>query len=138
MWKLWERCEGCVRSQRSLVRMKPIKLPGPLSRSPKPKRVPYTLPSSTRMRQEFAEYHAGKQAKNKKSWHTSGKRNIQITRITGLDSSGRYELGMQDGLKAGMKQPAVYPLDGTRKGRDPTRLEVTLPPQPLAVQYSVA
>ena len=66
--------------------------------------------------------------RNKKSWHTSGKRNIQITRITGLDSNGRNELGMQDGLKAGMKQPVVHPLDGTRKGRAPTRLEATLPP----------
>ena len=61
--------------------------------------------------------------RNKKSWHTSGKRNIQITRITGLDSSGRNELVMQDGVKAGMKQPVVHPLDGTRKGRAPTRLE---------------
>ena len=76
--------------------------------------------------------------RNKKSWHISGKRNIQITRITRLDSSGRNELEMQDGLKAGMKQPVVHPLDGTRKGRDPTRLEVTLPPWPLVVQYSAA
>ena len=48
-----------------------------------------------------------------------------MTRITGLDSSGRNELGMQDGLKAGMNQPAVHPPDGTRNGRDPKRLEVT-------------
>ena len=40
---------------------------------------------------------------NKKSWHISGKRNIQMMRITGLDSSGRNELGMQ---KAGMNQEA--------------------------------
>ena len=59
-------------------------------------------------------------------------------RITGLDSSGRNELGMQDGLKAGMNQPAVHPPDGTRNGRDPKRLEVTLPPGPLVVQYSAA
>ena len=75
---------------------------------------------------------------NKKSWHISGKRNIQMTRITGLDSSGRNELGMQDGLKAGMNQPVVHPPDGTRNGRDPKRLEVTLPPGPLVVQYSAA
>ena len=75
---------------------------------------------------------------NKKSWHISGKRNIQMTRITGLDSSGRNELGMQDGLKAGINQPVVPPPDGTRNGRDPKRLEVTLPPGPLVVQYSAA
>ena len=54
-----------------------------------------------------------------------------MTRITGLDSSGRNELGMQDGLKAGMNQPVVYPSDGTRNGRDPKRLEVTLPTLPI-------
>ena len=158
-----------------------IKLPGPSSRSPKPKQSPTLCPSnrlcmqptqfrrtaalyvegrpvkatnrgqpwkeqltltdffqrihhcfneigaSPRMRQEFAEYHAGNKPENKKSWHISGKRNIQMTRITGLDSSGRNELGMQDGLKAGMNQPVVHPPDGTRNGRDPKRLEVTLP-----------
>ena len=108
--------------------MLPIKLPGPSSRSPKPKQIPYNLPfeptmhaaysvqtncgvymwkggqskqptgaspgrrlnslprltsssestcfneigASPRMRQEFAEYHAGKQPGNKKSWHISG------------------------------------------------------------------
>ena len=76
--------------------------------------------------------------KNKKSWHISGQGNIQITRTTGLDSSGRNELGMQAGAKAGMNQPVVHPLDGTRKGRDPAWLEVTLPPGPLVVQYSAA
>ena len=33
-----------VQHRRSLVRMKPIKLPEPSSRSPKPKQIPYTLP----------------------------------------------------------------------------------------------
>ena len=54
---------------------------------------------------------------NKKSGHISGKRNIEMTRITGLDSSGRNELGMQDGLKAGMNQPVVHFPDGTRNGK---------------------
>ena len=82
--------------------------------------------ASARMRQEFEEYHAGKQAKKQE------KLNIQIMRITwitGLGSSSRNELGMQDGMTAGRKQPAVHPIDGTRKGRAPTRLEATLPPQ---------
>ena len=57
-------------------------------------------------------------------------RNIQMTRITGL--------GMQDGLKAGMNQPVVHPLDGNRNGRNPKRLEVILPSGPLVVQYSAA
>ena len=34
-------------------------------------------------------------------------------------------------MKAGANQPVVYPLDGTRKGKDPSWLEVTLPPGPL-------
>ena len=71
-----------------------------------------------------------------KSWHINGKRNTQMTRITGLDSSGRNELGMQDGLKAGINQPVVPPPDGTRNGRDSQRLAVTLPSGPLVVQYS--
>ena len=75
---------------------------------------------------------------NKKSWHISGKRNVQMTRITGLDSSGRNDLVMQNGLKAGINQPVVPPPDGTRNGRDPKRPEVTLPPGPLVVQYSAA
>ena len=33
--------------------------------------------------------------RSKKSWHISGQGNIQITRITGRNSSGRNELGMQ-------------------------------------------
>ena len=53
-------------------------------------------------------------------------------------SSGRNELGMQNGLKAGINQPVVPPSDGTCNGRDPKRLEVTLPPGPLVVQYSAA
>ena len=61
-----------------------------------------------------------------------------MTRTTGLDSSGRKKPGMQDGLEAGINQPAVPPSDGTRNGRDPKRLEVTLPPGPLVVQYSAA
>ena len=69
--------------------------------------------------------------RSKKSWHISGQGNIQITRITGRGSSGRNELGRQAGAKAGMNQPVVHPLDGTRKGRDPAWLEVTLPPGPL-------
>ena len=58
---------------------------------------------------------------NKKSWHTSDKKNIQMTRTTGLDSSGRREPGMQDGSKAGINQPAVPPSESTRNGRDPKR-----------------
>ena len=76
--------------------------------------------------------------RSKKSWHISGQGNIQITRITGRNSSGRNELGMQAGAKAGMNQPAVHPLDGTHKGRYPAWLEVTLPSGPLVVQYSAA
>ena len=171
--------------------MKPIKLPGPLSRSPKQKRTPYTLPPN-RLRSRLSPdelrliYVEGGQSKqptgaslgrrlnnlprltsssestttstrsaprpewgknlqntmpankprNKKSRHISGQGNIQITRMTGLDSSGRNELGMQAGAKAGMNQPVVHPLDGTCKGRNPAWLEVTLPPGPLVVQYS--
>ena len=76
--------------------------------------------------------------RSKKSWHISGQGNIQITRITGRNSSGRNELEMQAGAKAGMNQPAVHPLDGIDKGRDPAWLEVTLPPGPLVVQCSAA
>ena len=172
--------------------MKPIKLPGPSSRSPKPKQIPYTLPfepnhaaysaqtncgaymwkggqskqptgaspgrrlnslprltssseSTTASTRSAPRPEWGKNLQNtmlenkpgnKKSWHISGRRNIQMTRITGLDSSGRNELGMQDGLKAGMNQPEVHPSDGTCNGRDPKRLEVTLPSGPLVVRYS--
>ena len=164
--------------------VKPIKPPGPLSRLPKQRRTPYTLPleptthaansvqtncglrmskggqskrptgaslgrklnnsprffqrihhyfdeigASTWMRQEFAEY------RSKKSSHISGQGNIQITRITGRDSSGCNELGTQAGAKAGINQPVVHSLDGTRR-RDPAWLEVPLPSGPLIVQYS--
>ena len=164
-------------NRRSLARMKPIKLPGPSSRSPKPKQIPYTLPFELTLHAAYsvqmnwgAYMWKGGQSKqltraspgrrlnsllrltsssestststrsvprpewgknlqtimlankpgNKKSWHTSDKRNIQMTRNTGLDSSGRNEPGMQDGLTAGINQPAVPPPDSTRNNRDPT------------------
>ena len=69
--------------------------------------------------------------KSKKSWHTSGQGNNQTTRTNGRNSNGRSELGMQAGVKAGANQPVVHPLDGTREGKDPSWLEVTLPPGPL-------
>ena len=193
--------------------MLPIKLPGPSSRSPKPKQIPHTLPFKPTMHgvysvqtncgvymwaasQQPTGASSGRRLNslprltssittiwrfpvipslsswfsffglllpastrsaprpewgknlqntmlenkpgNKKSWHISGKRNIQMRRITGLDSSGRIKLGMQDGLKAGMNQPVVHPPDGTRNGGDPKRLEVTSPPGLLVVQYSAA
>ena len=67
--------------------------------------------------------------KSKKSWHTSGQGNNQTTRING-HSNGRSDLGIQAGVKVGTNQPAVHPLDGTRKGKDPSWLAVTLPRGP--------
>ena len=58
--------------------------------------------------------------KSKKSWHTSGQGNNQTTRINGRNSNGRSDLGIQAGVKVGTNQPAVHPLDGTRKGKDPS------------------
>ena len=68
--------------------------------------------------------------KSKKSWHTSGQGNNQTTRINGRNSNGRSDLGIQAGVKVGTNQPAVHPLDGTRKGKDPSWLAVTLPRGP--------
>ena len=68
--------------------------------------------------------------KSKKSWHTSGQENNQTTRINGRSSNGRSELGIQGGVKVDANQPVVHPLDGTRKGKDPSWLAVTLPRKP--------
>ena len=65
--------------------------------------------------------------KSKKSWHTSGQGNNQTTRINGRNSNGRSDLGIQAGVKVGTNQPAVHPLDGTRKDKDRSWLAVTLP-----------
>ena len=43
------------------------------------------------------------------------------------NSNGRSDLGIQAGVKVGTNQPAVHPLDGTRKSKDPSWLAVTLP-----------
>ena len=89
------------------------------------------------MRQEFAEYHAGKQARKqeKLAYKRQKKHPDDADHWTGQQWSQRTR---KDGLKAGMNQPVVHPPDGTRNGRDPKRLEVTLPPGPLVVQYSAA
>ena len=63
--------------------------------------------------------------KSKKSRHTSGQGNNQTTRINGRNSNGRSDLGIQAGVKVGTNQPAVHPLGGTRKGKDPSWLAVT-------------
>ena len=81
------------------------------------------------MQQEFTDYYAGKQAKKQeKLAHKRPRKHLDHadTRITGRNSSGRNELGMQAGAKAGMNQPAVHPFDGIHKGRNPAWLEVTL------------
>ena len=74
--------------------------------------------ASTRMRQAFTM--PVNRPKSKKSWHTSGQGNNQTTRINGRKSNGRSDLGIQAGVKVGTNQPAVHPLDGTRKSKDPS------------------
>ena len=135
---LWRRARLQIKKK---VCMKPIKLPGPSSRSPKPKQIPYTLPfeptlhaaysvqmncgaymwkggqskqptgeigALPRMRQEFADYHAGRQARKqeKLAYKRQKEHPDDADHWTGQQWSQRT----RNGLKAGINQPVVPPM----------------------------